>query len=197
MSAIQAYSAGSLALDPERRRTFVDKTVLYLLSYDVEANMDREELGFVSGGVRVNVFAREGMTRVYHVARARTLPGLGFEPVAGSLSWGGDWLFWRDDDIELSRVKMAINTDDGAVIHCTYDVKADLGPGGFRRLVGKKGRAGNEDEPVVFPIMTTPRFETSSPRYRWLTEYQCVGFGRALVVRSELRRLTYDIYVLT
>jgi len=181
----------------DHRGYFHDKAMLYLLSYDVEANMDREELGFVPGGVRVNVFARENMSRVYHVARERTLAGLGFQPITGSLSWGGDWLMWRDDDIEHSLVKMAIKTDDGAVIHCSYDVKADLGPGGFRRLVGKKGKLGTEDEPIVFPIMTTPRFETTSARYRWLAEYQCVGFGRALVVRSELRRLTYDVYALT
>jgi hypothetical protein len=183
-------------VDPRHRRRFVDNVWLYILSYDVEANMDREELGFVSGGVRVNVFARENMSCVYHVARERTLPGLGFEPIAGSLSWGGDWLFWRDDDIELSQVKMAIKTDDGSVLHCSYDVKADLGPSGFRRLVGRKGKAGTEDEPVVFPIMTTPRFQTTSARYRWLAETQCVGFGRAMVVRSELRRLTYDVYAL-
>jgi hypothetical protein len=179
------------------RRHFIDKTLLYLFSYDVEASMDREEIGFVSGGVRVNIFARENMSRVYHVARERTLPGLGFEPIAGSLTWGGDWLFWRDDDIEHSMVRMAIKTDDGAVIHCMYDVKADLGPSGFRRLVGRKGKAGKEDAPVVFPVMTTPRFQTTSPRYLWLSEYQCVGFGRAFVIRSELRRLTYDVYALT
>ncbi len=144
----------------------------------------------------MNVFAREEMSRVYHASRERTVPGLGFQPISGS-SWGGDWLFWRDDDIEVTHVRMAVKTDDGAVIHCTYDCKADLGPSGFRRLVGKKGKAGKEDDPVVFPIMTTPRFETTSPRYRWLTEYQCVGFGRAMVVRSELRRLTYDVYVMT
>jgi hypothetical protein len=186
-----------MQIDRSHRRNLIDKSLLYLFSYDVEADMDREELGFVPGGARVNVFARENMSRVYHVARERTLPGLGFEPISGSLSWGGDWLFWRDDDTEHSKIRMAINTDDGAIIHCSYDVKADLGPDGFRRLTGKKGRVGKESEPVVFPVMATPRFETASPRYQWLTEYQCVGFGRAMIVRSELRRLTYDVYALT
>jgi hypothetical protein len=179
------------------RRVLVDKTLLYIFSYDVEARMDREEIGFVPGGVRVNIFARENLSRVYHVARERTLPGLGFEPISGALSWGGDWLFWREDDVERSEVRMAIHTDDGAVIHCSYVVTADLGPSGFRRLVGKKGKAGKEDDPVIFPVMSTPRFQTTSPRYLWLSEYQCVGFGRAFVVRSELRRLTYDVYALT
>jgi Protein of unknown function (DUF3237) len=185
MKALQAH-----------RRYLTDKTLLYLFSYDVEASMDREEVGFVPGGVRVNVFARENMSRVYHVARERTLAGVGFQPITGSLVWGGDWLLWRDDDIEDSKVSMAINTDDGAVIHCWYNVRADLGAGGFRRLVAQKGKIGTEDEPGIFSLMTTPRFETTSPRYRWLTEYQCVGFGRALVVRSELRRITYDVYTM-
>jgi hypothetical protein len=29
-----------------------------------------------------------------------------------------------------------------------------------------------------------------------MTEHQCVGFGRVQVIKSEVRRLTYDVYAL-
>ena len=60
------------------RRQFLDKALLYLFSLDVESDMDREEIGFVSGGVKLTIFARPDLSRVYHLARERTIPGLGF-----------------------------------------------------------------------------------------------------------------------
>jgi Protein of unknown function (DUF3237) len=179
------------------RHTFLDKALLYLFSYDVETEMDREEIGFVAGGVRVNLFARDNLSRVYHVMRERTVPGLGFQAINGTLSWGGDWLLWREDDVEFSEVKMTIKTDDGATIHCSYPVVAYLGVGGFRRIVSEREKIGKERAPVELPAVTTPRFETTSPNYRWINEVQCVGFGRVQVIRTEVRRLTYDVYALT
>jgi hypothetical protein len=178
------------------RRHFIDNQLLYLLSYDVEADMDRDDLGFVPGGVRVNIFARPNLSRVYHVLRERTVPGLGFEAISGTLQWGGDWLTWREDDIELSEVKATILTDDHATIHFHYHLSAYLGPGGFRRIVSEKGKIGKETAPVDWPVVVTPRFDTTHPKYRWMTEHQCVGFGRVQVIKSEVRRLTYDVYAL-
>ena len=182
---------------PAQRRSFCDKALLYLFSYDVEANMDRDELGFVPGGVRVNIFARRDLSRVYHALRERTIPGLGFGAITGTLSWGGDWLLWREDDIEFSEVQMTIHTDDGATIHSQYPVIAYLGPGGFRRIVSEKGKIGTETEPVDWPVVTTPRFDTAHKEYTWLTQLQCVGYGMVRVIKSEIRRITYDVYALT
>src|SRR5690349_18703258 len=97
----------------EHRRQFVDKALLYLFSLDIESDMDREEIGFVAGGVKVTIFARPGLSRVYHVGRERTVPGLGFKALSGTLNWGGDWVFWREDDIEQSEVRASIVLDDG------------------------------------------------------------------------------------
>ena len=178
-----------------RRRTFLDKSLLYLFSYDVEADMDRNEIGLVPGGARTNIFARPDLSRVYHFMRERTVPGFGFRAITGSLSWGGDWAFWREDDVEFSQVRMTIHTDDGATIHSSYPVISYLGPGGFRRVMGK-GKFGTEEQPLDWPVITSPRFETTSSAYLWLMDLQCLGFGVARVIKSEIRRLTYDVYAL-
>jgi hypothetical protein len=182
-----------------RRRQFHDKALLYLFSLDVESDMNREEIGFVSGGVKVAIFARPGLSRVYHLGRERTVPGIGSKTLSGTLTWGGDWVYWREDDIEQSEVKASITLDDDAVIHMSYQVATSLGPGGFRRIVSEKkgSKIGKEDAPVNWPVVTSPRFETTDPRYRWIAEYQCIGYGLVQIIQSEVRRLTYDVYAMT
>src|SRR5262249_12361653 len=152
----------------QHRKQFHDRNLLYLFSFDVEANMSREELGFVPGGVRINVFARKDLSRAYHIARDRTISGLGFDAIDGTLSWGGDWIYWREDDLEISQVHASIHTSEGAEIHMFYDVIASLGPGGFRRIVSEKEKMGKPDTPLNWPIVSSPRFETTHPKYRWI-----------------------------
>ena len=41
------------------------------------------------------------------------------------------------------------------------------------------------------------RFDTTDGRYQWINHYQCIGHGRVQVIKSEIRRLTYDIYAMT
>jgi hypothetical protein len=179
------------------RTTLMDKALLYLFSFDVEVNMNRQDIGFVPGGVRINVSARDNLSRVYQIMRDRTVPGLGVKTVSGSLMMGGDWVYWREDDVEFSEVRLVIQTDDGETIHGSYPVVTSLGPGGFRRIVSGRGKIGSEDAPVDFPVMTTPRFEAASPVYSWINDLQCVGFGMVEIIKSEFRRITYDIYALT
>jgi hypothetical protein len=186
-----------MTLVSEQRRVFHDRTLLYLFSYDIEVDMDLQTLGFVPGGVRANVAARPNMSRVYHVMRDRTVIGFGSPAISGTLEWGGDWLYWREDDVEFSQVRLTIRTDDDETIHGSYKVITYLGIGGFRRVVGEKEKIGTEDQPVEFRVMTTPRFQTTSATYRWLNELQCVGFGRVQMIRSEFRRISYDVYGLT
>lgn len=180
-----------------QRKQFYERNLLYLFSYDVEANMSRQEVGFVPGGVELVVFAREDLSRAYHVDRDRTVAGLGFEAIDGTLTWGGDWVYWREDDLELSNVRASILTTEGAVIHMFYEVVASLGAGGFRRIVSRKEKMGEPEAPINWPIVASPRFETTHPKYRWLMDYQCIGFGLVQIIKSEIRRLTYDVYAMT
>ena len=181
------------------RRQLLNQATLYLFSYDVETSMDRELFGFVPGGTRVTLAARPNLARVYHLYRSRSIAGLGVNVIAGTLTTGQDSLFWREDDLEKSQVRATINTIDGATIHMVYEVVADLGPGGYRRLVGNKkaDRVGKADFPLDWPVVTSPRFDTADGRYQWINNYQCLGHGRVEVIQSEIRRLTYDVYAMT
>jgi hypothetical protein len=181
------------------RRQFLNQATLYLFSFDVETSMDREDFGFVPGGTRVTLSARPNLARVYHLYRARTVAGLGFNAIGGTLTTGADSLLWREDDLEQSQIRATIVTQDGATIHMTYKVVADLGAGGYRRLISAKGKSkvGTEDMPIDWPVVTSPRFDTADGRYQWINDYQCIGHGYIQVIKSEIRRLTYDIYALT
>ena len=109
--------------------------------------MDRELLGFVPGGTRVTFSARPNLAPVYHLYRSRTIAGLGYTSISGTLTTGADSLRWREDDVEKSDIRATIVTQDGATIHMTYTVITDLGAGGYRRLVANKkpDRVGTAD----------------------------------------------------
>ena len=72
---------------------------------------------------------------------------------------GGDWVTKRADGVLELDLRITLETDDGALIHMTFDgVRDDAAPGGsyFRTL---------------------PRFETADPRYVFLNRLLAVGRG--------------------
>jgi hypothetical protein len=178
-----------------QRSTFIDRSLLYLFSYDAEISAETTSLGFDPGGVRVVASARERLSRVYHIAGASTIPGSGSKTITGRVASGSDLLYWREDDLEISNIRVHIETDDGANIFGVYDVFADLGSGRYREFVSEEVVVG-DDEPIDLPVFTTPRFISTSPEYVWLNDLQCVGFGQARVFKSIVRRISYDIYAL-
>jgi hypothetical protein len=182
------------------RRELLDFGLLYLFSYDVELDLDRQEkMGKFPGGVRMNLFARRDLSRVYNVGREATIAGSGVQAISGRVEWGGDAAYLRDDDIASSDIRVVVHTDDRAIIHMSYHLLGYVGAGGIARIVTGTGRDryGTEDHPYEVPIMTSPRFETSAPNYRWLNEIQGIGFARAQLVRSKFRRITTDVYALS
>jgi len=181
------------------RTELLDWNLLYLFSFDIELDLDRQErLGRFPNGTRINLFAKRGLSRVYHVGREGTIPGDGRPAITGRAEWGGDEALLRDDDVGFCNIRLAIYTDDKAVIHLSYRLQGYLGPGGVERVVRGVGkdRYGTEDRPYEIPIMTSPRFQTASKTYAWINELQGIGFGRVQVVRSKFRRNTQDIYAL-
>jgi hypothetical protein len=179
------------------KRPFHDKDLLYLFSYDLELATHPEDIGLVPGGARTNVYLVPEDSRVYHVLRERAIGGLGFPVITGTIVWGADWALLRDDDVAISDVRLLIRTDDGALIDSTYSGVCPLGIGGFRGIVNQDDKLGKPEAPFVATVVTTPRFLTSAPKYNWLNEQQCVGFGRLEVVKGVLRRVSYDIYAMT
>jgi hypothetical protein len=180
--------------DSQPRESLFERDLLYLFSLDADVEMRRDQLGFVPGGVRMNVFAKPDKTRVYHVERERST--LGFKSVQGTISAGVDRIFLREDDVGIVNVQLSIETDDGADIHATYRGVFPAGQRGYRRLISKKPKLGTETEPFVARAFVAPRFETNSRNYSWLMQYQCVGFSCVTVIESIVREVSVDIYAM-
>ena len=71
---------------------------------------------------------------------------------------GADWLTMRADGTAQLDVRIALHTDDGAAIHCSY--KGIMSPhNGAPRIV------------------TAPLFETGDERYTWLNGIQAIAVG--------------------
>lgn len=86
---------------------------------------------------------------------------------------GADWVTWRSDGAMVIDVRTALETDDGAVIALTYQ---GLAVGRTPDATARFSRR----EPVPFEDLyarTTPRFETSDPRYAWLNQVVAVANG--------------------
>jgi uncharacterized protein DUF3237 len=193
MSAVPVSAATSWQ-HPEMRNGLLDRDLLYLFSYDVDLEMRRDEIGFVPGGLRVDVVARPHKTRVYHVARERST--LGFQTVQGTVSYGFDRALIRNDNIGVLDVKLTMRTDDGVLIYSDYRGIFPAGPRGYRRLISRKPLLGTEQNPFRAACYITPRYETNSPEYSWLTQYQCVGFGEVQIIKSDVRSASFDIYAM-
>jgi hypothetical protein len=79
--------------------------------------------------------------------RGKVLPG------------GGDWTVKRSDGVVELDLRITMETDDGALIHMTFEgIRDDAAAGGpyFRTL---------------------PRFETAEPKYSFLNRMLAVGAG--------------------
>ena len=73
------------------------------------------------------------------------------------LPGGDDWTVKRADGVIDLDLRITLQTDDGALIHMTFEgIRDDSAPGGpyFR---------------------TTPRFETASPKYAFLNQMLAIG----------------------
>ena len=80
--------------------------------------------------------------------RGKVLPG------------GGDWVLERADGVLELDLRITLETDDGALVHMTFEgIRDDAAPGGpyFRTL---------------------PRFETADARYSFLNRLLAVGVGQ-------------------
>jgi hypothetical protein len=181
------------------RTHFLDKALLYLFSYNTEIELETQRIGLVPGGLRFNANGVAGESRVYHVLREKKQEGLGpsFKVVTGRIRVGADSAFYREDGVVVDEVRLTIETDDGALIGSKYRGTAYLRMGGYEAYVAGKDKVGTQKDPAQVPMVITPSYETSAPEYKWLMALQCVGFGRAEVIKSEIRRMTYDIYAMT
>lgn len=91
------------------------------------------------------------------------------------LPGGGDWALTRSDGVLLLDVRLTVETDDGALIHCTYTGQRHGPPAVMQRLA-----QGEHVDPSEMYFRIAPRFETSDSRYDWLNRLLAVGIGERL-----------------
>lgn len=137
----------------------LDWTPLFVMQLQV--GYDRaQRLGDTALGYRA-VFPVDGGT--FAGARLR-----------GTVNAGGaDWITVRRDGVMMIDVRLALTTDDGALIGMTYTGI------GRARLPENNDRFRNRellgaDETYLH---TTPRFETGDARYMWLNDLIAVTNG--------------------
>jgi hypothetical protein len=176
------------------RRTFIDKNLMYLFSFDVNLEDNREEIGPVVDGSRVNVYAKQLESRVYNVRGERSFQGNRMP--AGTIEWGVDYALLKEDDVAVLDVRLKIRTDDDAIILTSYQGLFAIGPRGYRRIVSEKPKLGTEQQPFEAKLFVGPRFTTAAPQYAWLQEYHCVAYGRSWVIDTLVRRASYDVYAM-
>lgn len=142
----------------------------YLAS--LKAKVEEQPVGRMPDGLRINWEVESG-----------TVAGPHF---SGTILHGtGDWMRIREDGVAIVDVRACLGTNDGARISVTYGGFLDLGPDGFTKALH------GAFVPLP-PLVVTPVFETSEPRYAWLNRARCVGVGRV-----DTAALTYDFDVYT
>jgi Protein of unknown function (DUF3237) len=88
------------------------------------------------------------------------------------LAGGADWQVIRTDGVADLDARYTLETSDGALIYVRNH--------GYRHGpadVLKKLSLGEEVNPSLYYMRTTPLFETGDERYAWLNRLICVGTG--------------------
>jgi Protein of unknown function (DUF3237) len=88
------------------------------------------------------------------------------------LPGGADWQLIRADGVADLDARYSLETKDGALIYVRNR--------GYRHgpaEVLKKLFAGEDVDPSLYYMRTTPRFETGDARYAWLNRIVCVATG--------------------
>ncbi|HVZ86147.1 MAG TPA: DUF3237 family protein [Polyangia bacterium] len=118
-----------------------------------------QKIGDVPRGVRA-IGPISGGTFEGPRLRGKVLPG------------GADWTLLRPDGVLELELRLALETDDGAII--------GLSSFGLRHgppeVIAALGR-GDRIDPSAYYFRTTPRFETSAPQYVFLNRLLAVATG--------------------
>ena len=93
--------------------------------------------------------------------RGKVLPG------------GGEWFLQSDEGLGQPDVRLLLQTDDGAPIYVRYTGVLDFNEAAMTAL--SEGRSTNFGDNL---FLTQVRFESSEPRYAWLSKTIAVGEGR-------------------
>ncbi len=88
------------------------------------------------------------------------------------LPGGADWQIIRADGVAYLDARYTIETADGALVYVRNQGYRHAPPEVLARLM-----RGEDVDPALYYMRTTPWFETADPRYDWLNRTICVGSG--------------------
>ncbi|WP_227979378.1 DUF3237 domain-containing protein [Nocardia spumae] len=91
------------------------------------------------------------------------------------LAQGGDWALFRTDGTMMLDVRLALRTEDEALIHMSYGGRWAIPPQVRDDMATPAGRL--RVDPADYYFRINPVFETGSERYRWLNDVVAVGTG--------------------
>jgi hypothetical protein len=111
--------------------------------------------------------------RVFFGSAGGTFEGPGLH--GDVLQGGGDWALLRPDGTMMLDVRLTLRTHDAALVHMTYRGRWIVPPG-LRADIADPVRRYRTD-PAQYYFRTNPLFETGAPRYAWLNDIVCVGYG--------------------
>lgn len=132
------------------------------LLFELEAELHPPQLvGVIPTGTRIIFPAKAGIIKGQKL-NGKILPG------------GGDWGLVVDSNTFKLDVRVAVETDDGAIIYITYFGYVHTDAKKFAKILEGKW---NELAPSDYYFRTTPIFETGSPKYAWLNHTIAVGVG--------------------
>ena len=97
------------------------------------------------------------------------------------LPGGADWQVIRSDGVAYLDARYTLETSDGVLIY----VRNKGYRHGPKEVIERMAR-GEEVDPALYYMRTTPWFETSAAQYAWLNRTICVGTGARRAAAVEL-----------
>lgn len=88
------------------------------------------------------------------------------------LPGGADWQLIRADGVAWLDARYTLETSDGALIYVNNHGYRH----GPKEVVERLAR-GEDVDPALYYMRTTPWFETAAPAYAWLNRIVCIGSG--------------------
>ena len=121
----------------------------------------------------ISIGATPGAFRRLGVVSGGTFEG---DRLSGEvLDGGNDWLDLRDDRSTTLDVRLALRTNDGALIAMTYRGLRH-GPAEVLARIDN----GEAVDPQSYYFRVSPMFETASETYGWLNRVVAIGVGHRL-----------------
>lgn len=158
-------------MDTERRY-LLNKKDSYLFSFDVSHRMTPAGRGW---NFAFQPDAPRAPFDVFNVRNESVVNDR--EAFVGNvLSVVGQYDFQSYGDAAGTNGKMLIKARDGVVIETQYYGTNRLQELGQRTLL-----TARQPEPIEVKLSYWLRFDTTSPKYRWLVQSPCVGFGRGVI----------------